>query len=105
MLVVGSVIAGYDASMLETPVLSATVAWTRAAAVASVLALIVLGLVWELWLAPTGHRTLAWKVLPLAFPLAGLTRNRMYTYRRTSLLGWRYFTERVVRATSDPRAR
>ena len=64
------------------------VRWTRAAAVASLLALIVLGLAWELWLAPTGRGTLALKVLPLAIPLAGLLKNRMYTYRWVSLLVW-----------------
>ena len=78
-----------------------TVAWTRALAVGSVLALIVLGLAWELWLAPTGHRTLALKVIPLALPLAGLLRYRMVTYRWVSLMVWLYFTEGVVRATSD----
>ena len=81
--------------------LPASIAWTRAAAVGSVIALIVLGLAWELWLAPTGNRTLALKVLPLLLPLAGLLRNRMYTYRWLSLMVWLYFTEGVVRATSD----
>jgi uncharacterized membrane protein len=81
--------------------LPAPVAWTRAVAVASLLALIALGLAWELWLAPTGQRTLALKVLPLAVPLAGLLKNRMYTYRWVSLLVWIYFTEGVVRATSE----
>ena len=81
--------------------LPAPLAWTRAAAVGGVLALIVLGLAWELWLAPTGHRTLAWKVLPLALPLGGLMRLRLYTYRWLSLLVWLYFAEGVVRATSD----
>ncbi|RQP24676.1 DUF2069 domain-containing protein [Albitalea terrae] len=77
------------------------VALTRALAVASLLGLIVLGLAWELWLAPTGRGTLAFKVLPLAIPLAGILKNRMYTYRWVSLLVWLYFTEGVVRATSD----
>jgi uncharacterized membrane protein len=81
--------------------LPSPIAWTRAVAVASLLSLIVLGLAWELWLAPTGQRTLALKVLPLAVPLAGLLKNRMYTYRWVSLLVWIYFTEGVVRATSD----
>ncbi len=70
-------------------------------AVASLLGLIVLGLAWELWLAPTGRGTLALKVLPLALPLAGLLKNRMYTYRWVSLLVWVYFTEGVVRAAGD----
>ena len=81
--------------------LPAPVAWTRAVALGSVLALIALGLAWELWLAPTGSRTLALKVLPLLLPLPGLWRNRMYTYRWLSLMVWLYFIEGAVRATSD----
>ena len=75
---------------------------TRTLAVASLLGLIVLGLAWELWLAPTGRGLLAVKVLPLCLPLAGLLKHRMYTYRWLSLLVWLYFTEGVVRAWSDP---
>ena len=81
--------------------MNSSVRWTRAIAVASTLALIGLGLAWELWLAPTGSGTLALKVLPLTLPLAGLLKNRMYTYRWVSLLVWLYFFEGVVRATSD----
>lgn len=79
------------------------VALTRAIAVGSVLSLIVLGLAWELWLAPLrpGGSWLVIKVLPLCIPLAGLLRNRMYTYRWMSLMIWIYFTEGVVRAYSD----
>lgn len=77
---------------------------SRQLAVASLLGLIVLGLAWELWLAPLrpGGSWLALKVLPLCLPLAGLLKNRMYTYRWLSLLLWLYFTEGVVRATSEP---
>ena len=76
---------------------------TRWVAVGSVLGLIALGLAWELRLAPLrpGGSWLALKVLPLCFPLAGLLRNRMYTYRWVSLMVWIYFTEGVVRAYSD----
>jgi uncharacterized membrane protein len=74
---------------------------SRNLAVASLLGLIVLGLAWELWLAPTGSGTLAIKVLPLVLCLAGLWRHRMYTFRWLSLLVWLYFTEGVVRATSE----
>ncbi|WP_428423252.1 DUF2069 domain-containing protein [Methylibium sp.] len=74
---------------------------TRAVAVASLLGLIVLGLLWELWLAPTGRGMLAFKVLPLALPLAGLLKRRLYTYRWVSLLVWLYFIEGVVRASGD----
>ena len=76
---------------------------TRALAVASLLGLIALGMAWELWLAPLrpGGSWLVLKVLPLCIPLAGLLKNRMYTYRWVSLLVWIYFTEGVVRAWSD----
>ncbi|MBX3655326.1 MAG: DUF2069 domain-containing protein [Ramlibacter sp.] len=76
---------------------------TRWLAVGSLLGLIVLGLVWELWAAPVrpGGSWLALKVLPLCLPLAGLLRNRMYTYRWVSLVVWLYFIEGVVRATGD----
>ncbi len=77
--------------------------WTRALALGSLLGLIVLGLAWELWLAPLrpGGSWLVLKVLPLTIPVAGILKNRMYTYRWVSLLVWVYFTEGVVRATSD----
>ncbi len=86
---------------LPSPPLPPVVAWSRAVAVGSLLGLIVLGLAWELVLAPTGNRTLALKVLPLAIPLAGLLKNRMYTYRWVSLMIWLYFTEGVIRAAGD----
>jgi len=70
-------------------------------AVAATLALIVLGLAWELWLAPTGRGTLAIKVLPLLVPLPGLLRLRLYTYRWLSLAVWLYVAEGAVRATSE----
>lgn len=81
--------------------LSPTVAWTQRVAVASLLGLIVLGLLWELRLAPTGSGMLALKVLPLTLALAGLLKRRLYTYRWVSLLVWLYFIEGVVRATGD----
>ncbi len=79
------------------------VRWTRALAVGSLLGLIVLGLAWELWLAPLrpGGSWLVLKVLPLTIPLAGLLKNRMYTYHWVSLMVWLYFTEGAVRASSD----
>jgi uncharacterized membrane protein len=85
--------------MFERP--DAMARWTRIAAVASLLALIALGLAWELWLAPTGSRSLALKVLPLSIPLVGLLKYRLVTYRWLSLLVWLYFAEGVVRATSE----
>jgi uncharacterized membrane protein len=76
---------------------------TRIAAVGSLLGLIVLGLLWELWLAPLrpGGSFLVLKVLPLCIPLAGLLKNRMFTYRWVSLFVWLYFIEGVVRAWGD----
>lgn len=85
----------------EAAASAGAVRWTRGLAVASLLGLIALGLAWELWLAPTGNRTLAIKVLPLTLPLAGLLKRRMYTYRWVSLMIWIYFTEGVIRAVGD----
>jgi uncharacterized membrane protein len=73
----------------------------RAAALASLVGLIVLGLAWELWLAPTGGRTWAIKVLPLAFAIAGIARYRMFTHRWVSLLVWLYVTEGLVRGVTE----
>ncbi len=83
----------------KTP--DATVRALRAASLASLLALIVVCVAWELWLAPTGRGTLAIKALPLVFCVAGLWRHRMYTFRWLSLLVWLYFMEGVVRATTE----
>ena len=79
------------------------VAFSRTLAVSCLIGLIVLGLAWELWLAPLrpGGSWLVLKVLPLTIPLAGLLKNKMYTYRWVSLVVWLYFTEGVVRAWSD----
>ena len=76
---------------------------TRWLATASLTGLIALGLAWEMWLAPIrpGGSLLALKVLPLVLPLAGVLKNRMYTYRWLSLFVWLYFIEGVVRAWGD----
>ncbi|WP_425260494.1 DUF2069 domain-containing protein [Rubrivivax sp. RP6-9] len=87
--------------MHATPVPPPLVRHARAIALTALIALIVLGLAWELWLAPTGSGTLALKVLPLVFCLAGLLRHRMATYRWLALLLWLYVTEGLVRATSE----
>ncbi|MEY4756340.1 MAG: hypothetical protein RJA34_1238 [Pseudomonadota bacterium] len=81
-----------------------TIDLTRWLAVGSLVGMVFLGLAWELFLAPIrpGGSWLALKVLPLCIPLAGLLKNRMYTYRWVSLLVWLYFTEGVVRAWGDP---
>jgi uncharacterized membrane protein len=76
---------------------------TRYLALACLLGLIVLGLAWELWLAPLrpGGSWWAIKVLPLFIPLVGIWKRRMYTYRWVSLMVWLYFAEGAVRASSD----
>lgn len=76
---------------------------TRAVAVTALLALIALGLLWELWLAPLrpGGSWWALKVLPLTLPLAGLLKQRLYTYRWMSLLVWPYVAEGLVRGLND----
>lgn len=76
---------------------------TRWLAVGSLIGLMAVGLAWEMVVAPLrpGGSWWALKVLPLALPLAGLLKNRMYTYRWVSLVIWLYFTEGVVRGWSD----
>lgn len=92
-----------SASLPDAARVSQRIALTRRLAVGSTLGLVVLGLAWELWLAPLpgGTGKLAWKVLPLTFAVAGLLKEKLYTYRWVSLLVWLYVTEGLVRATSD----
>jgi uncharacterized membrane protein len=80
----------------EAVVVPPAIEATRWVAVASLLGLILLGLVWELWL-PRFPSLWVLKVLPLCLPVAGLLKRRMYTYRWVSLLIWPYFMEGVVR--------
>ena len=82
---------------------SRSVTLTRWLAVGSLLGLIALCVLWELWLAPikAGGSLLALKALPLCIPLAGLLKNKMYTYRWVSLMIWLYFTEGIVRGWGD----
>ncbi|MDQ6629403.1 MAG: DUF2069 domain-containing protein [Pseudomonadota bacterium] len=87
--------------MLLAPALPAVIGWTRALAAGSTVALVVLCLAWELWLAPTGSGSLAVKALPLVLALPGLLRLRLYTYRWVSLAVWLYVGEGLVRATSE----
>jgi uncharacterized membrane protein len=75
----------------------------RVAAAASLVALIVLCLAWELWLAPLrpGGSLLALKALPLALPLGGILRGRRYTYQWSSMLILAYLAEGATRAWSE----
>jgi uncharacterized membrane protein len=75
----------------------------RAAASAALVAMIVLCLAWELWLAPLrpGGSYLALKVLPLVLPLTGIVAGRRRTYQWSSMLVLAYLAEGVVRAWSE----
>ncbi len=74
-------------------------ALSRALALASCLALILLGLGWE-WLL-NGSWFWSLKVLPLLPALPGLWRYRLYTYRWVSLLVWVYAAEGLVHVGSS----
>ncbi|MGH8789439.1 MAG: DUF2069 domain-containing protein [Cupriavidus necator] len=77
--------------------------WLYRFSVGSLLALIVLCIAWEWFLAPLrpGGSWLIIKFVPLLLPLRGvLTRNR-YTMQWSSMLILLFFTEGIVRATSD----
>ena len=75
----------------------------RAAAAAALVALIVLSLAWELWLAPLrpGGSLLALKALSLVLPLGGILAGRRYTYQWSCLLILAYFAEGATRAWAD----
>lgn len=70
---------------------------------ASLIALLVLCVLWETHLAPLrpGGSWLVLKALPLLAPLFGILRGKRYTHQWTTFLALLYFTEGIVRATSD----
>jgi uncharacterized membrane protein len=72
-------------------------------AVISLVALIGLCVAWELVLAPLrpGGSWLVLKVLPLLLPLRGILKRNIYTMQWSSMLILLYFTEGVVRGSSD----
>lgn len=69
----------------------------------SLIALILLCLAWESWLAPLkpGGSLLVLKAVPLLLPLTGILTGRRYTYQWASMFILLWFTEGVVRAWSD----
>lgn len=77
--------------------------WFNRLAAGSLVALLILCLAWELWLAPLrpGGSMLALKALPLLLPLRGILHGKRYTHQWTSMLALAYVTEGLVRATSD----
>jgi len=70
---------------------------------ASLVALIVVSVAWEAWLAPLrpGGTALVIKAVPLLLALPGVWRQRLYTLQWASMLILLYFTEGVVRGWSD----
>ncbi|MEQ6289776.1 DUF2069 domain-containing protein [Vogesella sp. GCM10023246] len=72
-------------------------------AVASLVALILLCLAWELWLAPLrpGGSWLMLKAVLLLLPLMGILRERVYTYQWSSMFILAYFAEGVMRSWAD----
>lgn len=76
---------------------------TQRLAAGSLLALIVCGLVWELWGAPLrpGGSWLVLKVFPLFLPLSGILHARRYTFQWSSMFALFYVAEGLVRVSSD----
>jgi uncharacterized membrane protein len=72
-------------------------------AAATLIALVVLCVAWELWVAPLrpGGSWLALKVLPLLPALPGVLKGRLYTLRWAMMLVLAYFAEGTVRAWSE----
>ncbi|OWY38218.1 hypothetical protein CEK28_13155 [Xenophilus sp. AP218F] len=72
-------------------------------AAASLIALILLTLAWELWLAPlrSGGSLLALKAVLLLAPLRGILKQRVYTYQWSSMFILAFFTEGVMRGWAD----
>jgi uncharacterized membrane protein len=75
----------------------------RLGASASLIALIMLCLAWEGWLAPIKPQgsMLILKAVPLLLPLFGILKGRRYTYQWSCMFILLYFTEGVVRAWAD----
>lgn len=78
----------------------------RHVATFSLLALLLLCVAWELFLAPVrpGGSWFFLKALPLAFALRGVARGNLYTFQWASMLVLLYLMEGVVRAMSDSSA-
>ncbi len=69
----------------------------------SLLALILLSILWEIWLAPLhpGGSWLVVKVIPLLLPVVGILKGHRYTYQWSSMLILLYFIEGIVRMFSN----
>jgi len=69
----------------------------------SLIALVFLCLAWELRLAPIqpGGSWLILKCVPLLAPLFGILHGRRHTYQWASMLILLYFTEGIVRVSTE----
>ncbi len=69
----------------------------------SLIALIILLILWEIVLVPLrpNGSWMVLKVIPLLFPLRGILMRQNYTMQWASMMILLYFTEGVVRASSD----
>jgi uncharacterized membrane protein len=72
-------------------------------ALLSLIAMVVLALAWELWLAPLrpGGSALALKALPLLFALRGTFQRNVYTLQWACMLVLLYLAEGIVRGMTD----
>lgn len=75
----------------------------RLGAGSSLIALILVCLAWEGWLAPIKPQgsMLVFKAVPLLLPLFGILKGRRYTYQWACMFILIYFTEGTVRAWAD----
>ena len=69
----------------------------------SLIALIILLILWEMVLAPLrpNGSWMVLKVIPLLLPLRGVFTRQNYTMQWSSMMILLYFTEGIVRASSD----
>ena len=81
--------------------MSARLAWR--AACACLIALILLAVAWELFLAPLKPQGswLVLKALPLMAPLFGVLHARRYTFQWSTLMIWIYAAEGATRIYTD----
>lgn len=72
-------------------------------AIVSLIALILLNLAWEGWLAPLrpGGSMLLLKAALLLLPLFGILRGRHYTYQWSGMFILLFFTEGVMRGWAE----
>src|SRR5690349_7769534 len=77
--------------------------WLRIGASSSLIALILVCVAWEGWLAPLKPHgsLLILKAVPLLLPLFGILKGRRYTYQWACMFILLYFTEGAVRAWAD----